>query len=177
MGVEEGHQRPGQLPPMAWVLGEPRSLAVMAEGGCRISMGRGRGATAGEGIRERGGLAGADGLFVKILKTPRSPLQPQAQLNPQSRTRGSGLPTEQGVPPASARHCWRQGGPLSATLCCLLGVHADETPLSLSLSRQDGRERTKVLGSFPRLHGAAPVCRSQGPPGWSARLSLSGGAP
>lgn len=36
----------------------------------------------------------ADDLFVTTSKTPKSPCQPQAELSPQSRTRGSGLPTE-----------------------------------------------------------------------------------
>lgn len=78
---------------MSLVSGEPQSCCLSLRK-CVLQHGEGWAAMAGEGILERGGLAQADGLFVKTLKTPRIPLQPQAELSPQSRTRGSGLPTE-----------------------------------------------------------------------------------
>lgn len=50
----------------------------------------------------------ADDLFVTTSKTPKSPLQPQAELSPQSRTRGSKLPTERArtaPPPPPSTGC------------------------------------------------------------------------
>lgn len=122
----------------------------------------------------------ADDLLVMTSKTPKSPRQPQAELSPQSRTRGSGLPTERawGVPPASAPQDWLPGGPASAMLHYFFGVHTDKipSPCCCPVSGCQGGSHGFRLVSItllgphwsasPRgLLDTASACRSVGTPG------------
>lgn len=121
---------------------------------------------------------GTEGLFVKTSERLQgSPLQPQAKLSPQSRTRayrGAPLVLPPAPPPSRS---WLPGSPISAVLCRLLGIHGDEMPFSLvPLFLRMARREPRLSAPLRPFTGATLVCLPQKPPAPSIFLLLHGEA-
>lgn len=126
---------------------------------------------------------GTEGLFVKTSERLQgSPLQPQAKLSPQSRTRayrGAPLVLPPAPPPSRS---WLPGSPISAILCRLLGVQGDEMPFSLvPLFLRMARREPRLSAPLRPFTGAtlrsllhpASSCSSVGKPCGAAQRAHS----